>query len=135
MFYEATVLENMGKKAEAMALYKRVAEFPDRAGADILNFYKALSWLKLGSKAEADKCAAALESAVRKLMNRKEGLDFFSKFGEQGLKAKQDSNNMFLLGLAELAKENANLAKAHFQNALQFNPDNVWAKYYLSTIK
>ena len=135
MFYEATVLENMGKKAEAMALYKRVAEFPDRAGADILNFYKALSWLKLGSKTEAGKCAAALESAVRKLMNRKEGLDFFSKFGEQGLKAKQDSNNMFLLGLAELAKENANLAKAHFQNALQFNPDNVWAKYYLSTIK
>ena len=135
IFYEASVLDETGKKAEALALYKRVTEFSDRGDADILNFYKALSWSKLGRKAEADKCAAALEKGARGLIERDGRLDFFSKFGEQSLKAKRDSSNRLLLGLSALARGDSTTAKAEIQTALKLNPDNIWAKHFLSTIK
>lgn len=134
LYFEALALESLGKKAEADKLYAKIVSFPERAPNSPLNFYRAMAFEKLGKNTEAQKLIGKLKSSATAALEKEAKMDFFSKFGEQATKSKRDASNRFLLGLAAIASKDNATAKNELETALKLDPDNVWARYFLSTL-
>jgi tetratricopeptide (TPR) repeat protein len=117
--------EKLGNKELAMKYYRKAAnEDPERTE---YIFYRSMAWAKLGEKAKA-------EADVRKLLEMAEQgprRDFFAKFGERRSESMILADQQYYMGLASEASGETTEAADFFGQALEANPNHIWARTHL----
>jgi tetratricopeptide (TPR) repeat protein len=128
--YIATAYEALGDSQKAKEFYEKSVDAKQRQTWSELRYYQALSFQKLGQNDKADEILDGLTDYA----TAEAGVDFFAKFGEKEPPKFTKANNNFLLGLALLAKGEKTHAKEKFAEALELNPNHLWAAVKLSQI-
>ncbi len=141
-YHQGLAYRALGQADKAKAEFERcIATSVGRSRRDMGNdeskYYVAMSYRMLGDDA---KCASVLKEVDDKItaaLADQGGttVDIYSKFGEDGTADTITANRLYVKGLVKMAEGNKTEAKKLIQQSLEINPSNVWAKYYLSTIK
>ena len=90
---------------------------------------------RLGRHQEAQHLFDALATYARgRLESLKAGsaLEFFTKFGSRTSLNEQRAEAYYLLGLAYLGNGDQSSARAMLYQALEHNPNHLWARAYLA---
>lgn len=131
-YYTGLCYEKMGKKREADNYFKLAAGQQTVGTADL--YYKIESQKKLDLNNEAEKLIELLMNLGRERLKISESTDFFAKFSEEDTKEQQMAECHLMIGLANLARGEKDLAKKEFNFALELDPNTMWAKVYLSDL-
>ena len=93
---------------------------------------------KLGRDAESERTIRELQDYVDEQLRQSGAtsvIDIYSKFGEDGSSNAIRARNIYLQGLANLARGDKASARDNFCRSLDVDPSNVWAKYFLNASK
>ena len=144
-YHQGLAYKALGQADKAEKAFRRCIEttsgggrFERRNGnVDDSQYYLAMAHKEVGEKAECDRILSQMRTNVEKAL--KSGgnsvVDIYSKFGEDGTSDIIQARNIYALGLVNLAEGNKKAAAECFTRSLDIYPSNVWAKYYLNTVK
>jgi tetratricopeptide (TPR) repeat protein len=135
IFYSLGVLnESRGDQEEARRFYAEAVEIGASRRYPALDYYKALSYRKLGDQKAADGLLDGMISMAREELERETGDRFFAKFGEQQSEEVRRGELHYLLGLGYLGKGEEAKARGEFEKALKLDINHVWAKRQLAAL-
>ncbi|MDR3196599.1 MAG: DUF5107 domain-containing protein [Planctomycetaceae bacterium] len=103
-----------------------------RRGAAELAFFRGMAFKELGNLTAGNKEFDALAESIKKIKENKEGIDEYSKFGEDGSRSEKLAQFHYLTGLLYLTRDDQTAARQEFQTAVQANPDLIWARQFLN---
>lgn len=128
-YFTGLAYEKLGEKKKANQFFTRASK------AEVRNpeylYYAAMAASQLGEKEKAKELLTRVKKAAEERLSRSEDVDFFSKFGGSQSDNLRQATAYFWLGLAETGNGNQGNAKAHFQKAVELNPNHLWAKQFL----
>jgi tetratricopeptide (TPR) repeat protein len=131
-YYKATTLMKMDQQTQAFDHARKAIAIPT-SDPEML-YYQAMCHQLLGEKARyADTLNRVAATAKRRLESGEE-TDFFAKFGEQQSHNNRLAGAHYLMGLNHLGMDAREEARQSMQNALEFNPNHVWARMYHSML-
>ena len=131
-YFIAKTLDKMGKQEEALEYYQTSANWNKYKRTTSLLFNKALSLQKIGNNADAEKLFDELKAYANVQMDSNQGIDFFSKFGNQTNKTARMAEFHYMLGLSHLGQGDIVEANKEFEKTLKLNQNHIWAKIYFS---
>jgi tetratricopeptide (TPR) repeat protein len=134
-YYLGTAYEAAGNQAKAEEAYRKAAAQADTDYWTEAQYYQALCWRKLGDKAKADKMLDKLAERGANNLKQGEGADFFAKFGEQETRQARKAGAHFTLGLAAYGKDQRDQARQEFEQAVNLNRSNPWARQFLAELQ
>ena len=125
----------MGASYEALSQTEKARECFEKAalmdvGQSQFGYYKGLALKKLGRENDADKVFDDLIESAKP----GPAVEFFAKFGEKQTHNSKLAQTHYLLGLAHLGKGDHAKARAELENALELNPNHLWAAVCLSDL-
>jgi tetratricopeptide (TPR) repeat protein len=124
-----------GDSAAAAASYKMAVTASRGSGRSALDYYQGMALRRLGRHQEAQHLFDALATYARgRLESLKAGsaLEFFTKFGSRTSLNEQRAEAYYLLGLAYLGNGDQSSARAMLYQALEHNPNHLWARAHLA---
>lgn len=124
-YLSGVAYEGLKQAKKAKDCFTKSAESAARGGLTDLNYYKALSFAKLGKESDAHAILNGMLD-VRERM-QKNLMDSYAKFGEAD-KNKQQSNMAYFEGLIDLLQGKEEAAKLKFDEAVKLYPGNIWAQ-------
>jgi len=129
-YYTGLCYEKTGKNKEAVNYFKLAAK--QKTGWTQNMYYKIETLKKSGLTQEAERATELLMNLGKERLKLSENTDFFAKFSDEDTKEQQMAEGHLMIGLANLARGQNDLAKKEFNLALELDPNTIWAKVYLS---
>ncbi|MBN1815803.1 MAG: DUF5107 domain-containing protein [Sedimentisphaerales bacterium] len=132
-FWLGMVHEKLGEKEKAMSYFSQCvqanAHRPDFA------FYQGMAQVKRGQTEESRKLFTELVQTGQTRLTAGSERDFFEKFGEKLSHQADQAQACYLMGLGHLGLNNMAEAKKQLEQACAYNPNHVWARHMLGTIR
>jgi tetratricopeptide (TPR) repeat protein len=125
-YFIGLAYEALGKTSNA-GDYFRLASGQGSAFTSYITYYQALSCLKTGNKAKADELFNKMISQGNNQINRKQEVDFFSKFGEREAENARLSDAYLLIGLGYKGLKDSLQAKENLARAVDLSASNLFA--------
>ena len=120
--------EGLMQADKAQEFYLKAAEAKYPGGMNDLSFYHVKAIQKVGKSTEASAALKEMEENLSRI--RKNAIDSYAKFGDSN-KNEQESNIAFYSALIHLLKNELSEAQSDLRQAVQLNPDNIWAGFML----
>ena len=145
-YHQGLAYEALGQADQAREAFEKCIQtatggfgFSRRGGyADESKYFVAMAQKKLGRDAESERTIRELQDYVDEQLRQSGAtsvIDIYSKFGEDGSSNAIRARNIYLQGLANLARGDKASARDNFSRSLDVDPSNVWAKYFLNASK
>ena len=131
-YYIGVAYEKLGNSGQAKECLGR-AIHQNVKGSEFV-YYQALAHRLLGHKAEADSLFEALIELGQKRIEQSQDVDFFAKFSERESKKNREAEGHFIKGLGNSGKGRGEEARKQFEEALELNPNHVWARAFLKDL-
>lgn len=125
-FLIALASEAAGNEENARVHYHNAAGVD--AQATEFRYHKARAMQKLGSAGDATALFDALIADGAKLLAEGAKVDFFAAFGEKQSHDTAMAQAHYVMALGHLGKGDRDKASAAFEQALQLNPNHLWAR-------
>ncbi len=94
-------------------------------------YYQGVAYRELGEEEKANHQFSQLEKAGKRILDRADQTDFFTKFGEGDPANVRKAIGHLAIGLSYEGRNKPKQAKASFKQAIQADINNLWAHYYL----
>ncbi|MHB8969417.1 MAG: DUF5107 domain-containing protein [Pirellulaceae bacterium] len=134
-YYAGLACEALGDMERAKTFFTQSAGQQETQPWPETRFYQALSLVKLGDRAAADKVCDELVNDGQKRLQDQGSADFFAKFGQEQSRRSQLATAHYLLGLGLLGKGNQDAAAKELEQAVELNLSHPWARYQLDTLR
>jgi tetratricopeptide (TPR) repeat protein len=126
-----------GNRPEAMRYYELATTVKRPTSRSTLDYYQGMALLRLGRTREARQLFDKLtEYANLRLQTLQTGssVEFFTKFGSRRSLSEQRAGAYYLLGLASLGNGDPSNGRAMLYQALQHDPNHLWARAQLAQL-
>jgi len=131
-YFQGLGYEKLGQKVEATESFQKVTSL-DINEAEY-KFYQSLAYQKLGNKSHAYILADEIQEESKELLNKRDKIDFFSKFGEGQSDNEREAKALYLQALSDLIREKRDEANENLRKVIELNPSNLWARINLREI-
>lgn len=126
----AAGFDTLGDADKARAHLEEAAR--TEVGASEFRYHKGEALAKLGRADEAKALFDALEADGAAQLEKGGTVDFFLKFGEKQARGMQRAQAHYLAGLGALGNADAAKAREHFEQAIEENPNHLWARVQMT---
>ncbi|MBN1125887.1 MAG: DUF5107 domain-containing protein [Sedimentisphaerales bacterium] len=125
--------EKLGEKDKAIEYFRQSVN-TDTSRLEFA-YYQGIAYVKLGKMEEAGKIFTELVKTGQKRLSEGSERDFFEKFGEKQSFQANQAEACYQMALGYLGLENRTEALKQFEQACTYNPNHIWARHMLDTIK
>lgn len=132
-YYIATAYTKLGDKKRAKLHYTKVSTIGE--GDLELCYYKAMAHLALGDKDSASLTISRMQERLDSQTDKYLVVNQYSKFGSEDNVNQAMAKINYLQGLVFQFRSDVPKAQEYFRQAVDLDPDMIWAKVFLNTDK
>lgn len=134
-YYKGLAYKYMGNRKKATEAFKTAAynqgnSYSSAAKENTL--FNALALKEIGKHEEAEKQLKKLSEEIASQLNSEVSVDAYSKFGEDGSKLERTAYLYYIQGMIHCTRNDIKNGKEFLQKSLDINPNQIWAKKFLT---
>lgn len=135
-YYMGKAYRALGNRKKAEASFavaaRNVVRRRENQAASENTLFKALALKEIGQKTESEEWMRQLDAAIDSQLAGQGAVDAYSKFGEDGSRTERLARLYYLKGLRQCMDGQVDSGKALLRQAIDTNPNLIWARQFLN---